>query len=341
MDAVLHPIFSVDGVVAVIPQGETAAWLLSRLPMSHLYPPGPINFNAGFGLTWRHAYWLCRDPLAFVTWAGRTYGDLVCYRLFNYVAYQVNHPELIREVLVAKARSFIKQDRQMNIIRQVAGDGLLSAEGELWLRQRRIMLPAFQGTAAQRMAQTGLKVTEQMLSDWQAGDEIEISDAFHTLFIRIVSQAFFSVETDSEARWLGRQMSTVSRSMLDQIASIASLPSWVPLSTRWHQQRAQTALYRYVDEAIARRRSGQTASRDLLSVLLTAVDEERGERGMSDTQARCEALTMFFAGHHTAAAALTWTLYLLSENPAAYASLVKEIDRVLDGRLPELEDAPR
>src|SRR5262245_6819831 len=128
--------------------------------------------------------------------------------------------------------------------------------------------------------------------------------------------------------------------MLDQIASLASLPPWVPLGTRWHQRRAQTALYRYVDEAIQRRRSGQTTSRDLLSVLLTAVDEEQGARGMSDTQARCEAMTVFFAGHHTSAAALTWTMYLLAENPTVYDTLVAEIDRVLVGRPPELDDIP-
>ncbi|HZN34171.1 MAG TPA: cytochrome P450 [Pirellulaceae bacterium] len=309
--------------------------------MPRRYPPGPINFNASFGLTWRHAYSLCRDPLGFVSWAAETYGDVVFYRVFNYVAYQVNHPDLIREVLVTKARSFLKADRQMNIIRQVAGDGLLSAEGELWMRQRRIMLPAFQTAAAQRMAEIGLKLAQSMMDDWEPGDEIDIDEAFITLLIRIVSEAFFAVETDREARWLGEQMSTVSRAMLDQISSVASLPPWVPFGTRWHQQRAQTALYRYVDEAIVHRRSDQTRSRDLLSVLLTAVDEEQGQRGMSDTQARCEAMTMFFAGHHTSAAALTWTVYLLSENPGVYETLLAEIDQVLEGRPPELNDIPR
>jgi cytochrome P450 len=309
--------------------------------MSRRYPPGPANFNASFALTWRHAFWLCHDPLNFVTWAEQTYGDIVFYRLFTHTAYQVNHPDLIREVLITKARSFHKQDRQMNVIRQVAGDGLLTAEGERWMRQRRIMLPAFQAAGTQQMAEIALAQTSAALQQWRPGSEIDLNEAFNTLFVRIVSESFFGIQTDAEARWLGDQINTISRGMLDQITWLGTLPAWLPGSSRWRQRKAQECLLKYVEDAIVRRRNSPAARRDLLSVLLDAVDVEGDARGMSDAQARCEAVTLFFAGHHTSAATLTWTLYLLSQNPAQYDTLMAEIDRVLEGHPPTIDDAAR
>lgn len=305
------------------------------------YPPGPFNFNAWCSLTWRHAFCLCRDPLKFVTWAAHTFGDIVFFRLFTYRAYQVNHPDLIREVLIVKARSFIKQDRQMQVIRQVAGDGILTSEGALWMRQRRIMMPAFQAAAAQRMAEIALAHTHSMLDRIEPGREWELNDAFNTLFVRIVSETFFGIQTDTEAHWLGAQINTVSRGILDQISWLATLPGWLPGSSRWRQRNAQAALLRYVDDAIAKRRAAPTQTRDLLSVLLESVDVEENERGMSDAQARSEAVTLFFAGHHTSAATLAWTLYLLAENPRSYARLMDEIDLALGDRTPRVDDVPR
>ena len=85
--------------------------------MSARYPPGPANFNFWCGGTWRHAWHLWSDPLAFSTHMARRYGDVVFYRLFYYPAWQINHPDLVREVLVTKAKSFVKERRVMGVIR--------------------------------------------------------------------------------------------------------------------------------------------------------------------------------------------------------------------------------
>src|SRR5262245_48952108 len=95
---------------------------------SYGYPPGPANFNAWIGFTWRHAIGQLANPLRFVTNLAEKYGDLVFYRLFIHRAYQVNHPDLVREVLVTKANSFVKQNRQRDLIQRIAGTGILTID---------------------------------------------------------------------------------------------------------------------------------------------------------------------------------------------------------------------
>ena len=99
--------------------------------MSARYPPGPANFNFWCGGTWRHAWHLWSDPLAFSTHMARRYGDVVFYRLFYYPAWQINHPDLVREVLVTKAKSFVKERRVMGVIRDTAGESVLTTEGPM------------------------------------------------------------------------------------------------------------------------------------------------------------------------------------------------------------------
>ncbi len=112
----------------------------------------------------------------------------------------------------------------------------------------------------------------------------------------------------------------------------------LPQSRRFRQARKilDDVIYSIIDE---RRRSGEDKG-DLLSMLLLAQDEDDGGT-MTDEQVRDEALTLFLAGHETTANALTWTWYLLSKNPAAEAALHAELDAVLQGRCPTIDDLPQ
>jgi cytochrome P450 len=305
------------------------------------YPPGPNHYLPWRLLGLRRVYRLACEPLDFVTDLARTYGDIVYYRLLSKQAFQVNHPDLIREVLVTKSASFPKQPRQMNIIRQISGDGLLTSEGDLWLRQRRIMMPAFQSREATRMVQIAVEQAARLVNRWQPGQSIRVNAEMNACMVRAISQSLFDVDSDSDAARLGDAMADISKGILDQIGSLATLPAWFPGSSRGHQQRAQRMIEEHIDAAIVRRRANPSARGDLLDLLLTAVDHEEGGRHMSDVQARCEAVTMLFAGHHTAAANLTWTLYLLAKNPGVRERLLEEIDDALDGRTPTPADLPK
>jgi cytochrome P450 len=305
------------------------------------YPPGPANYNAWCGFTWRHAYGQLTDPLRFVTQIAEEYGDLAFYRLFIYRAYQVNHPDLVREVLVTKAAAFGKQGRQRGLIQQVAGAGILTTDGDAWVRKRRMLLPAFQARIVQRLALAAVEEAHRLTSAWHDQSEINLYHSMTDLMIRAVGFSFFGIDTPDEATQLAEALHTLGNSLLDRDYFMFRLSGWVPSLKERQRREAEQVLEDYFDRAIASRRGHVGEQGDLLDLLLSAIDTEGDGRGLTESEVRNEARTMFFAGHHTSAACLTWTLYLLAKHPAVRARLLREVDGVLRGMPPTLADIPR
>ena len=117
------------------------------------------------------------------------------------------------------------------------------------------------------------------------------------------------------------------------------LPAWIPTPLRIRSRRANAMLDKIVYQFIDQRRASGEDRGDLLSMLLLSEDED-GER-MTDRQVRDEAVTLFLAGHETTANALNWTWWLLAQNPSAEARLHTELDSVMQGNQPTLEDLRR
>jgi cytochrome P450 len=117
-------------------------------------------------------------------------------------------------------------------------------------------------------------------------------------------------------------------------------PLWLPTPGNLRARRAVRQLDAVMYRIIAERRAQKTDRGDLLSLLLRARDESDGA-GMSDKQLRDEAMTLFLAGHETTALVLSWTWYLLAQHPAAERQLWAELDAVLGGRAPSVDDWPK
>jgi cytochrome P450 len=175
---------------------------------------------------------------------------------------------------------------------------------------------------------------------WRDGVEFDMSPEMARLTMDIVSRALFSAEVEGETDEIQAALADVfglfNMILLPFSEYLEKLP--LPQMRRFHaaRKRLDATIYRLIAE---HRASGEDRG-DLLSMLLLAQDDE-GEGSMSDTQVRDEVLTLFLAGHETTANALTWTWHLLSENPAAEARMLGEIDNVLDGRAPQFEDLTR
>ena len=270
----------------------------------------------------------------------RKYGDVVFYRLFIYPTYQINHPDLVREVLVTKAASFQKLTRQQKLIQRITGEGILTTDGPSWVRRRRMMLPAFQSQACQQMAEVAVEQVQQMAPTW-SGQEVGIYCEMTDLMIRTVSRAFFGVSTDAEAIRLGTALHTLGECFLDLDHWIVRFAGVLPFLHKRRREAAQKVLDTHINEAIRQRRDQPEAQRDLLGLLLAAVDVEGDCGRMNEEQVRSEARTMFYAGHHTAAANLTWTLYLLAQHADIHRRLLDEVVSVLDGRPPQFGDLSR
>lgn len=297
-------------------------------------PPGPRGLPL-FGVLPS----LRREGPAFLQRMTREYGDIVFLPTAGQQVYFLNHPDFVREVLVTQQHKF-KKSRMLERARVLLGDGLLTSEGTQHRRQRRLVQPAFHRDRLTGYAETMVERTLAARDRWHDGTVYDMSQEMMRLTLDIVSRTLFSTQVDTQADEIALALKDVF-ALFDMILMpfseyLEKLP--LPAMRRFHAAKARLDAVIY--GIIAEHRASGKDSGDLLSMLLLAQDEE-GEGGMSDVQVRDEVLTLFLAGHETTANALTWGWYLLSQNPDAQTRLRAELDHVLAGRAPALEDLPQ
>ena len=279
-----------------------------------------------------------KDPAGFLEKMARQYGDVVYLPLGRQHIYCISHPDAIRDVLVTHQNKF-KKSRMLERARVLLGDGLLTSEGQHHRRQRRLVQPAFH---RDRLAGYGAVMVDRAVivrHQWQPGQSFDALQEMMRLTLAIVAKTLFSTEVDSEADEIGVALTEVFSLFEIILMPFLEVLEKLPLPAVRRFKRARKRLDETIYRLIAERRASGNDAGDLLSMLLLAQDEE-GSGGMTDEQVRDEALTLFLAGHETTADALTWTWYLLSQNPAAEAAFHAELDRVLGGRLPSFQDLP-
>jgi cytochrome P450 len=244
-------------------------------------------------------------------------------------------------VLVTHNGNFMK-GRGLQRAKRLLGEGLLTSEPPLHRRQRRLAQPAFHKQRIAAYASLMVDYTLRLQSErWRDGETLDIAQEMMHLTLAIVGKTLFDTETEQEAEEvreaLSATMQSFTRFMLPYAELLDRLP--LPSTRRFRQARARldAVIYRIINE----RRASGTDHGDLLSMLLLAQDEEGDGTGMTDEQLRDEAMTIFLAGHETTANALSWTWYLLSQNPEAEAKLHAEVDALLCDRTPTAEDLPR
>jgi cytochrome P450 len=279
-----------------------------------------------------------RDPLAFLedcAWGG--YGDVAYLSFLRQPTYVLNLPEHMEHVLVTRQRNYIKDKLQRVLLREFLGNGLLASEGDFWLRQRRLMQPAFHRQRISAYAQIMGEHSRRLLATWRDGESRDISADMMDLTLSIVVRCLFGLELEnSAAAGVGPALAKI----IDHFSKLQTLvvPGWIPTPENLGYRAALRRLYRIVDGIIQQRRQAGGDTGDLLSMLLQVQDED-GSR-MSNQQIRDEALTLMLAGHETTAITLTFCWDLLSRNPEAEAALHHELATVLGGREPTVEDLP-
>jgi cytochrome P450 len=276
------------------------------------------------------------NPLAFFTTLARTYGDVSAYRMAGEQLFLVNEPQLIRDVLVTHNRNFTKS-RGLERSRRLLGQGLLTSEGAMHLRQRRLMQPAFHRDRIAGYGDLMVGYADRMRQGWRGGATVDIAREMNRLTLSIVGKTLFDVDVEQQAAAVGEALTAVMESFWMMMLPFAEVLERLPVPRLRRARMARARLDAIIYRMIADRRTSGRDHGDLLSMLLTAQDEDAGA-GMTDQQVRDEAMTIFLAGHETTANALTWTWYLLSQYPDVEATLHAEVDRVLQGRLPTIKD---
>jgi cytochrome P450 len=296
-------------------------------------PPGPKgNFLLGC------ASELAHDWPGFCGRCARDYGDIAFYRFLHVPICQVAHPDDIESVLVRNASSFHKS-RDYAALEFILGRGLLTNEGHPWQTQRQLIQPAFRHENISDYARIMAESAAAHLSRWRDKQTCNLHHEMADLTLDIVSKSLFGSKRSHDTHAIGTEIAAVMDRFFSQAALSFLLPDGFPIPKSPRLLRSRRHLNRVIFSIIRDRRESPAPATDLLQTLLSAADD-KGTR-MSDVQLRDEIMTLFLAGHETTANALTWTWYLLAQNPVVERSLHDELDQVLAGRAPTFADLPR
>ncbi len=276
-----------------------------------------------------------RDTLRFLA-AQRRYGDISQFRFGPFPIIVVNHPDYAHDVLVENADKYYKPSLTKQVMSPVIGNGLFVSDGDFWKRQRRLVQPAFHAKRIGAYAQVMVDYTDDLAQSWQNGEVRQIDKDMTTLTMRIIAKTLFDSDIANEAPEVGETIRETLALIEESFKQLFPLPYWLPTSHNRKMRSAAARLNALIQKFIEDRRATGEDKGDFLSLLLSAHDED--DSVMTDKQVRDEAITLFGAGHETTAVTMTWIWYLLSQHPEVEARLHEELDRVLGGRYPTLED---
>ena len=279
-----------------------------------------------------------KGRLEFLTHCARTYGDVVALRFAHRQILLLSHPDLIEEVLVTQNAKFIKHFA-LRLNPLLLGQGLLTSEGDFWLRQRRLVQPAFVRSRLAAFGPAMVDATLRLVADWRPGERRDIHTEMMKLTLDIAARTLFHAEAVADAQDIAEAMHVLQLNFTNRFQGLLPLPLWLPTPGNLRLRRAVRRLDGIIYGFIRDRRRQPEDKGDLLSLLLQARDADDGTR-MTDRQVRDEAMTLFLAGHETTALSLSWAWYLLSQHPEVEEKLLAEVNRVLPGRLPRVEDVP-
>lgn len=270
--------------------------------------------------------------------------DIARFRIVHQPAVLLTHPVAIQRVLVDNARNYTKRTYGYRRMRAVLGNGLVTSEGDFWLRQRRIAQPAFHRKRIDGFAEIMTRAASDMVQGWPTDGELFIDREMMRVTLRVVGEALLSRDVTRDADEVGDALHVALEHVMRRITTPWSLPESWPTPANRRFARAMETLDRIVVDMVEDRRRaverGDPPGGDLLDMLLTSKDAETGE-SMTAAQLRDEVMTIFLAGHETTAMALTWTIHLLTRHPDVQEAVAREVDETLGGRAPGMEDFPK
>ena len=283
------------------------------------------------------------DFPAFLREASAKHGPIVRFRSMFFRrpdVYLINDPAAIEEVLVTKGGAFEKS-RGARRLRQIVGTGLLTSDEPQHLAHRRLVQPAFHRKRLEEFARVMSRATAERVAGWRDGDLIDVDAQTSRLALEIVSNALFGVDlSPADMRTISRSLDVSMGMYLFWQTPLSELFDHWPLPNVRRFKAARAQLWDVVARIVQRHRTDGVDRGDLLSMLLSARDED-GRGGLSDDEIRDEALTILLAGHETTANALAWTFYLLQRHPEIEAALHRHVDEVLEGRDVTFDDVAK
>ena len=276
-----------------------------------------------------------RDPLGFSIRC-RDFGDVVAVKVLGFTVYTANSPEAMKHILVDNAQNYWKGKRAQ-VFKRVLGNGLLTAEGDQWLRSRRLAQPAFHRERLAGLLVAMNEATSEMIGRWKnKRGPFEIFEEMAVLTLTIVGRTLFTTDVLGDAAHVSRSLAF----LMEETLSFNPFKRLLPTKSERRYREAAEELDAIIRRIIEQRRRLESRPPDLLTMLMEARDVV-DQSGMDDRQLRDEALTFLLTGYETTASALTWLWTLLDQSPEVSSRLSREVADVLEGRTPRMEDLPR
>ncbi len=319
--------------------------------MSHRLPPGPRGLdNVRFVLETTSDF---MKPLCKMA---TDYGEVASTHARGRHIVAISGSQAARHVLITNQDNYGK-GIEYELLRIVLGEGLLTSEGEVWRRQRKLVQPMFakrhlSDFTEHMTAATADALEQGPLATAGRGETLDVNRAMMQLTLDVVGRALFGADLTGEtAARVGPAMNDMlklgtkmARRLPTFVASMLpgmNLKRAIALNPEGRRfQRSLEELNQVIDGVLAERSAMDDAGDDLLGLLLSARDDETGE-AMSRQQIGDELMTFMLAGHETTSNALSWLWHQLSLNPWARERLVEEVDAVIGDRIPTMEDVER
>lgn len=268
------------------------------------------------------------------------YGEISKFKLGKTNVILISNPELIKDVFVTNHHKFIKS-KGLQMAKSVLGEGLLTSEHELHAKQRKMIQPSFSAKKVSYysniMTDYALKYNEKIVD----GSEVDIASEMMSLTLDIACKTLFDADVRFDIKKLQDSLSI----LIDMFEEVTNPFYYLLKNTNLPKYKRFHDAKEYVDKIILdiiKERRGYSHDRnDLLSTMLNSQDDDEkddSKKIMSDSQIKDETLTLFMAGHETTANLLTWTLYLISQNPRVEAKILDEINKVLGDNNAKYED---
>lgn len=280
-----------------------------------------------------------RDLIQFMKDSIDSYGEVVRYRFGPIIIHLFHHPDHVQHILQGRHRNFCRSSfyDQMKLL---LGEGLLTSDGDFWLKQRRLIQPAFHRKRLDTLAWIMSEEVDRLVERWKtipSGEYFDVVEEMMRLALFIAGRSLFDTNIEAQAENIGEALTYAQAGFNERINNLIPWPMWTPFPRFKKYRWALETLDKVVWDIIRARRDDTETHHDLLAMLTELRDADTGE-GMSEQQIRDEVMTLLLAGHETTGNQLSWTLYLLSQHPDVADRVAEEARNVLGDRSPTSED---
>lgn len=277
-----------------------------------------------------------KNPLNFLIELDKNYPGIVHWKFLHLDVVHLSDPELVRDVLQTNQKYYIK-NLMYNQLKLLLGQGLVTSEGKLWKKQRKLIQPSFHKHYINNLFNEMLNCTNEMITDWKAeatqDGKINVAVEMNKITLQIIGKTMLSADFKTESKTVGDSLTYLLKALEKRVLRGINFPIWVPTPTNTEFKNKRKVLDALIFKLISDRRKTGRQKGDLLDMMMESRYEDTGE-AMPDNLLRDELMTVFLAGHETTATALTWTFYLLAKHPEVYQKLKNEVKEVVgDGEL--------